>query len=58
MLLLFAYQQEASVLQSTYGELLDMVRGSLNDIWPPSLPQETTSMVSYKFTQCTFLVVL
>ncbi|CAB4001430.1 Elongator complex 1 [Paramuricea clavata] len=42
MLMLFAYQQEASMLQSTYGEILDMVRGSMNDIWPPGLPQETT----------------
>ena len=46
MLLLFSYQHEASVLQSTYGDILDIVRGSLNEIWPPSLPQETTSLVS------------
>lgn len=45
MLMLFGYQQEASMLQSTYGEILDMVRGSMNDIWPPGLPQETTPVV-------------
>ena len=49
MLLLFSHQREASLLQSTYGDILDIVRGSLNEIWQPSPPQETTALVSLHF---------
>lgn len=41
MLTLFGYQEEASLLQSTFGEIVDMTRGSLDDIWPDISSHET-----------------